>query len=133
MISLGENKIGENTVFQGTGDIVIGKRTFVGRGCVLSANAKISLGQDIMIADYVSIRDSDHVFNDLDEKISKQGIVSNPVIIRDNVWVGHGVTILKGVEIGEGTIIAAGAVVTKSFPPNSIIGGIPARLISTRI
>jgi acetyltransferase-like isoleucine patch superfamily enzyme len=55
-----------------------------------------------------------------------------PVVIEDDVWAGAHVIILKGVTIGHGSIIAAGSVVTKSFPPYSIIGGVPARLIKMR-
>jgi acetyltransferase-like isoleucine patch superfamily enzyme len=54
-----------------------------------------------------------------------------PVIIEDNVWIGQGVAIMPDVTIGKNSIIGANAVVTKSFPPNSIIGGVPARLIKT--
>ena len=55
-----------------------------------------------------------------------------PVLIEDDVWCGSNVVILKGVTIGHGSIVAAGAVVTKSFPPYSIIGGVPAKLIRMR-
>ena len=55
-----------------------------------------------------------------------------PVIIGDEVWCGANVTILKGVKLGRGCVVAAGAVVTKSFPPYSIIGGCPAKLIRMR-
>lgn len=55
-----------------------------------------------------------------------------PVVIEDDVWVGANVTILKGVTIGRGSIVAAGAVVTKSFPPYSVIGGVPAHLLKRR-
>lgn len=54
------------------------------------------------------------------------------MVIEDDVWCGANVTILKGVTIGRGSIVAAGAVVTKSFPPYSIIGGVPAKLIKKR-
>ena len=55
-----------------------------------------------------------------------------PVIIEDGCWIGANVTILKGVTIGRGSIVAAGAVVTKSCEPYSIIGGIPAKLLKMR-
>ena len=55
-----------------------------------------------------------------------------PVVIEDDVWCGANVTILKGVTIGRGSIVAAGAVVTQSFPPYSIIGGVPAKLLKQR-
>lgn len=55
-----------------------------------------------------------------------------PVVIEDEVWCGANVTILKGVTLGRGSVVAAGAVVTKSFPPYSIIGGVPAKLLKMR-
>ena len=55
-----------------------------------------------------------------------------PVTIEDDVWCGANVTILKGVTIGRGSVVAAGAVVTKSFAPYSIIGGVPAKLLKMR-
>lgn len=56
-----------------------------------------------------------------------------PVVIEDDVWCGANVTILKGVTIGHGSVVAAGAVVTKSFPPYSIIGGVPKRTFSIKV
>jgi acetyltransferase-like isoleucine patch superfamily enzyme len=64
-----------------------------------------------------------------DEKLPENDM---PVVIEDDVWCGANVTILKGVTIGHGSVVAAGAVVTKSFPPYSIIGGVPAKLIRMR-
>ena len=58
--------------------------------------------------------------------------MNQPVVIEDDVWVGANVTILKGVTIGHGSVVAAGAVVTKSCPPYSIIGGVPAKVLRRR-
>ena len=63
---------------------------------------------------------------DSHEKLPKNDA---PVIIEDDVWAGANITILKGVTIGRGCVIAAGAVVNKSMPPYSIIGGVPARVL----
>ena len=58
-------------------------------------------------------------------------VVKNaPVTIEDNVWIGCRVIVLKGVRIGRGTVIAAGAVITRDVPPNTIAGGVPARVIA---
>lgn len=66
------------------------------------------------------------------DSLDKLPVNDAPVVIEDDVWAGANVTILKGVTIGRGSVIAAGAVVTKSCPPYSIIGGVPARVIRTR-
>lgn len=70
-------------------------------------------------------------------KINDNGNVNGnpydlPVVIEDDVWVGANVTILKGVTIGRGSVVAAGAVVTRSCPPYSIIGGVPAKVLKMR-
>lgn len=129
----GNNRLGENTIIQGSGRIIFGKESFCGAFCVFGVNEEVLIGQHVMISDAVTIRDTDHVFKDLDRPMKQQGFFTQPVVIEDDVWIGHGATILKGVTIGTGSIVAAGAVVTKVVPPFSIVGGIPARVISRRV
>ena len=59
----------------------------------------------------------------------KGGLVSHPVTVEDGAWVGSGVTILPGVTIGKRAVVAAGSLITKSVESNTIVGGIPAKLI----
>jgi acetyltransferase-like isoleucine patch superfamily enzyme len=124
--------IGGGTLFQGSGKIIIGPRSWCGEGCIFGCNATISVGKNVMVASYVTFRDTNHIFERTDLPMIDQGIESNPIIINDDVWVGHGVIILKGVTIGRGAIIAAGAVVNKDVPSYAIVGGIPARRIGSR-
>lgn len=67
-----------------------------------------------------------------DKFVDGVNLYDQPVVIEDDVWIGANVTILKGVTIGHGSVVAAGAIVTKSFPPYSVIGGVPAKLIKKR-
>ena len=129
----GNNKIGHNSDIQGSGEISFGKGSFCGAFCIFGVNEKIVIGKKVMISQCVSIRDSDHVFSDINSPMVDQGLVTSAVVIEDNVWIGHGVTILKGVHIGAGAIIAAGAVVNKDVEKNTIVGGVPARVISRRV
>ena len=126
------NHVGAYSVFQGSGKIVIGERSFIGEFVVMGCNEKICIGKNVMIAPSVTIRDTDHKFSDVDRPMIDQGIESTPVIIEDDVWIGHGASVLRGVKIGTGAIVAAGAVVTKDVRPFSIVGGVPAREISFR-
>jgi acetyltransferase-like isoleucine patch superfamily enzyme len=124
--------IGAGTLFQGSGKISMGSRSFCGEGCVFGCNTAISIGKDVMIAQFVTLRDTDHVFKRTDIPMIDQGVASEPIVIEDDVWLGHGVVVLKGVRIGTGAVIAAGAVVNKDVPAWAIMGGIPARQIGTR-
>ena len=104
--------------------------------------APIMIGKKVMFGPHPTIITGDHrtdivgkyIMDIEDHDKFENGInrYDSPVIIEDDVWCGANVTILKGVRIGKGCIVAAGAVVTKSFPPYSIIGGVPAKLIKKR-
>lgn len=112
--------------------LTIGNNVMINNGFVISVESKVKIGNDVLIGEYVSIRDSNHKFNDLTIPISLQGSSTSQIIIDDNVWIGRGAVILKGVSIGSGSIIAANSVVTKDIKKNSIVGGVPAKLIKYR-
>jgi acetyltransferase-like isoleucine patch superfamily enzyme len=116
----GGNKIGNDTIIQGSGKISFGKGTFCGERCVFGVNNAIEIGNHVMIAQHVTIRDTDHGFANLKIPMVKQEITIQKVVIEDDVWIAHGACILKGVTIGKGAIIAANAVVTKDVQPFSI-------------
>jgi UDP-3-O-[3-hydroxymyristoyl] glucosamine N-acyltransferase len=108
-------------------------------GCGLSGTTivsveKVEIGINVNIGVNVNIYDTDFHPIDYMERRKNPGfdlskISHKPVIIGDDVWIGANAIILKGVELGERVIVAAGSVVTKSFPANSLIGGNPARLL----
>lgn len=129
----GGNNIGSYTTIQGSGPITFGKRSFCGEFCVFGVNDAITIGCDVMIAQAVTIRDTDHGFSEAARPMASQGIVTSPVVIEDDVWIGHGAAILKGVRVGTGSIVAAGAVVIRDVPPYSIVGGVPAKVIGSRM
>ena len=89
---------------------------------------KITIGNNVAIARGVIIRDTD-----AHEIVGKEHQKIKPVAIEDNVWRGNRAMIMKGVTIGKGAIIAAGAVVTKDVPENTIVAGVPAKVIKENV
>jgi acetyltransferase-like isoleucine patch superfamily enzyme len=121
-----------DVIIQGSGYIELGENSYISSYSVIGVNEKIIIGKNVMIADHVSIRDTNHKFDRTDIPMIEQGISTAPVIVEDDVWIGHGAIITKGVKIGNGAIVAAGAVVTKDVPPYAIVGGVPAKIIKYR-
>ncbi len=105
------------------GHINIGNCCLVSPGMTMYSATDITIGHDCMFGGecYVSDCDWHGIYN----RNSAYGR-SKPIELKDNVWVGHGAKILKGVTIGENSVVGAGAVVTRSIPPNVIAGGNPA-------
>ena len=132
LVLKGRNIIGQGSVFQGSAPIEFGERSFCAGNCVFAANAGIRIGKDVMIADAVSIRDTDHGILAADRSMMDQDLVARPVTIEDDVWIGHGAIILKGINVGRGSVIAAGAVVTQDVGAGQIVAGVPAKPIGQR-
>lgn len=63
---------------------------------------------------------------------TSEAVSKGDILVEDDVWIGHGSTILSGVHIGQGAVVAAGSVVTKDVPPYAIVGGVPAKVIKYR-
>ncbi len=112
-------------------DLEIGDNSGVGINAQLSLGVKI--GNNVMMAPDVVILTSNHAHDKIDIPMMFQGSEGfKEVIIEDDVWIGQRAIILPGVTLRKGTIVGAGSIVTKSFPPYSIIAGNPARLIKSR-
>ena len=112
--------------------LVIGHDCYVGHGSTLAVSQAVTIGDDALVGDLVSIRDHDHCFDDIDTPVRMQGLVSSPIVIGRNVWIGAKATITRGVTIGNNVIVTANAVVTKDVPNNAVVGGVPARVIRYR-
>ncbi len=111
--------------------IIIGDNSGLSGTSICAANS-ITIGKNCLIGANVTITDYDfHAVSPENRRYNtnKEDIGCAPVVIEDNVWLGMNVIILKGVTIGQNSIIAAGCIVTKSIPENSIAGGNPARII----
>jgi acetyltransferase-like isoleucine patch superfamily enzyme len=117
--------------YKGAG-ISIGDRTGISARAYFAGQGGISIGKDVIMGPNVQIFSENHNFSDLELTIKEQGVTKIPVTIGDNCWIGAGATILAGVSIGNGCVIAASSVVSKSVPANSIVAGVPAKVIKSR-
>lgn len=115
-----------------TPDLRIGNNSGIGISCEI--NGPVKIGNDVMMGPEVVIYTSGHRYEKLDIPMRVQGNTeTRPVIIEDDVWIGRRTIIMPGIVIGKGSVIGAGAVVTKSIPEYSIAGGVPARILKSRI
>jgi maltose O-acetyltransferase len=109
-------------------NVYLGDKSVICRGSFLDGFDKIVIGKNVAIAFGATMITSTHEMGTRDQRTGK--LFGSPVVIGDGVWVGAQVTIAPGVEIGAGSIISAGAAVMYSAPPNSLIAGVPAKVVS---
>lgn len=128
----GKLRIYEGVTFWYPYRISIGNNVSLNEWVYLLGFGGLTIGNDVRIGHRVSIITSDHQYSDPSRPIVEQGLSAAPVVIEDDVWIGCNATILKGVRIGRGSVIAAGAVVNQDVAQNTVVGGVPARVISTR-
>ncbi len=111
----------------------IGARSTINQHVFIDARGSVLIGEDVMIGPFARLVSYNHIFADLNIPMNTQGFELGEIRIGDDVWIGAGATVLPGVTIGRGSIIAAGAVVTHSCPAGSILAGVPARIIRSRL
>jgi len=96
----------------------------------INAWQNVSIGNDILIGERVTITDADHVFHDPNIPIRLQGdSFFGNVTLLDGCWIGSGAVIMPGVTIGRNSVVGANAVVTRDVPDRSVVGGVPAKII----
>jgi acetyltransferase-like isoleucine patch superfamily enzyme len=113
------------------GRITLGEHVFVGERTSIVSHENIEVGPMTMISHNCSIMDFNHGTSP-GEPMSRQPGQTAEVRIGRDCWLGAGVIVLPGVTIGDGTIVGAGAVVTRSLPPNVLAAGVPARVVRPR-
>lgn len=106
-------------------NIKLGKNVFINSCCQFQDQGGITIGDDTLVGPKTVIATLNHHQN----PDKRANLIPKPVKIGSKVWIGANVTILPGVTIGDGAIIAAGAVVNKDVEENTIVGGVPAKLI----
>lgn len=112
----------------GGADIRIGRNVFINQNCTMYDLGGIDIGDDVMIGPNVSLLTSSHPIEPAERRAY---VIAKPIVIRRNVWIAAGAMIIGGVTVGENSVVAAGSVVTRDVPPNSLVGGNPARVIRT--
>lgn len=106
-------------------NIHIGKHVFINMGCKFQDQGGIFIGDGALIGHNVVLATLNHAMS----PNHRGTMIPAPIHIGKNVWIGSNATVLPGVTIGDGAIVAAGAVVTKDVPENTIVGGVPARVM----
>ncbi|HVL32434.1 MAG TPA: acyltransferase [Actinomycetota bacterium] len=114
------------------GNLRIGDKVVFGATNTINCYLDIEIGDASILADWIYICDFDHKYENMDMPIKDQGIIKSPVKIGANCWLGEKSTVLRGVTIGDGCVIASHALVNKDVPPDSIVGGVPARVLKKR-
>ena len=106
-------------------NISLGKNVFINSGCCFQDQGGIEIGNNVLIGQQVVLATLNHDLQP-DKRANMQ---PSPIKIGNDVWIGAHATILPGVTIGDGAVIAAGAVVTKDVPKNTVVAGVPAKVI----
>ena len=106
-------------------NINIGKNVFVNHACTFMDRGGITLEDEVLIGPKVNLITTNHPLHPSERRAT----ISHPIVIKKRAWIGAAATIMPGVTIGENSIVAAGAVVTRDVPDNTIVGGVPAKVI----
>lgn len=114
------------------GVVEIGAKTVMGQECTISSFQRVSIGRECVIADRVMLIDFDHGVVEVERPIREQGIYKRDVEVGNNCWLGYGACILRGVTVGDNCVVGTSSVVTKDVADNSVVGGIPAKVLRMR-
>lgn len=104
----------------------VGRNVFINQNCTFYDLGGIEIADDVMIGPNVSIITSSHPIEPAERR---NGVIARPIVIEKNVWIAAGAIIIGGVTVGANSVVAAGSVVTKDVPPNSLVAGNPAQIM----
>ncbi len=111
--------------------LVIRSGTYVNRYTMFDAHEHLEVGRNCMIGPHCYFTDGNHRTRP-GVSVKSQPMVTAPVVVEDEVWIGAGVMVLAGVRVGRGAIVGAGSVVTRDIPRDTIAVGVPARVVGSR-
>lgn len=132
-------KLGAGTVVSSTGHLSkvghglrMGRDSSCGEWCYFGASGGITIGDDVIMGQYVTFHAQEHEFDGADEPIRLQGTSEEGIEIGDGTWIGAKATFLDGARVGRGSVVAAGAVVRGVHPEGAVLAGVPAKIIRQR-
>lgn len=139
-LDLGDHSyVGDRCVFEvnvnSSAGVSIGVNAWISHDCHVMSHGFVAIGDDVLIGEFVSLRDTTHSYADPAVPIRRQQDIVGSIVIEDDAWIGRGALILgrpTGTVIGRGAVIGANSVVTQSVAPYSVVAGAPARLIRMR-
>lgn len=105
--------------------IQLGRNVFINHGCSFLDLGGITIEDEVMIGPRVNITSENHPV----EPAKRKTLVPGAVVIKRNAWIGGAASIMPGITIGENSVVAAGAVVTKDVPDNTVVAGVPAKVV----
>lgn len=106
-------------------NIQVGKNVFINHACTFMDRGGIKIEDDVLIGPKANLITINHPL----DPSERQSTISTPIIIKKNAWIGVGAMVMPGVTIGENSVVSAAAVVTKDVPPNTVVAGVPAKII----
>lgn len=109
--------------------LILGQNSSTGHHTEISVSNNVVIGDDVIMGAYTYITDSNHSFDLRGISIRNQGMEVGCVNIGNNVWIGRNAMVLKNAGVGDNSVVAAGAVVTKMYGPNVILGGVPGKIL----
>ncbi len=114
------------------GEVSIGAKTVLGQECTISAFQHIAIGRECIVADRVMLIDFDHGVVEVERPVRLQGIYKRDVNVGHNVWIGYGVSILRGTTVGDNCVLGTATVVSTDVPANTVAAGVPVRVLRMR-
>ena len=121
--------VGKNVTIKNINQLSLGNNISIHAGSYIDAYGEIIIQDNVSIANQSSLISFEHSWNNKKKPIKYNEVVTSAITIKNDVWIGNGSRILSGVTINSRSIIAAGAVVNKDVESNTIVGGVPAKLI----
>ncbi len=128
-------KILQNCVleFNRASNITIGNNCILSYGVVIAISDNFVMGNNVMVGEYTSIRDTTHDYQVIDKPMSSSTDINKPIFIGNDVWIGRGCIIFPGTIIEDGVVVGANSVIKGHLLANTIYGGNPLRKIKDRI